>query len=60
MDIETLDSDYYRGQADLCLKLAASAQAAKPLFARLYSLAEAYKLKAAAADLKGTGKPAKK
>jgi hypothetical protein len=51
MSAETLDGDYYRDRADLCRKLAISAEAAKPLFARLFFLAEAYQEKAKAADL---------
>jgi hypothetical protein len=47
----TLDAAYYRDRADLCRKLAVSAEAAKPLFARLFLLAEAYQERAKAADL---------
>jgi hypothetical protein len=48
-----LDSGFYRDRADLCRKLAVSAEAARPLFARLYFLAEAYQERAKAADLNG-------
>jgi hypothetical protein len=51
MTAETLDGDFYRSRAELCIKLAASAEAARPLFSRLYFLAEAYKAKAKEADL---------
>jgi hypothetical protein len=52
MTAEALDGDYYRERAELCLKLAASAQAARPLFVRLYRPAEFYKVRATAADFK--------
>jgi hypothetical protein len=52
---KTLDGDYYRARADLCLKLAASARAAQPLFARLSNLAETYMTKARSADSKAGG-----
>lgn len=45
-----LDGDYYRRQADLCVKLAASAHAAKPLHVRLCRLAESYRENARTAD----------
>jgi hypothetical protein len=44
-----LDADYYRAQADLCLKLAHAALAAKPLRDRLVLLADDYKDKAKSA-----------
>jgi len=51
MYTETLDADFYRRRAKFCHKLAEQAQAARPLFARLYFLAKAYEDKAEAADI---------
>jgi hypothetical protein len=42
MSIETLNGAYYRQRALECHRLAGTAQAAKPLFMRLYVLAQAY------------------
>jgi hypothetical protein len=53
MEIETLEADYFRGQAHLCHKLADTARATKPLFIRLVFLAQAYEEKAKTADLAG-------
>jgi hypothetical protein len=50
MSIETLNAAFYRQRALECLRLADAAQAAKPLFTRLYFLAKAYEEKAKAAD----------
>jgi hypothetical protein len=50
MDAETLDAEYYRQQALLCHTLAKVASEARPLFARLHSLAKAYEAKAEAAE----------
>jgi hypothetical protein len=41
MSIETLNAAYYRERAVECFRLANTAQAAKPLSARLYFLAKA-------------------
>jgi hypothetical protein len=46
-----LDANYYHTRADLCLKLAHAALAARPLCVRLISLADDYKAKAEAAEL---------
>jgi hypothetical protein len=51
MHAETLDADYYCQRADFCYKLADNAHAARPLYARLYFLANAYEDKAKAADI---------
>jgi hypothetical protein len=51
MSIETLNAAYYRERAVECLRLADSAQAAKPLSKRLCFLAKAYEEKAKAVDL---------
>jgi len=53
MSAETLDAEYYRGRAHLCHQLADSARAAKPLFSRLFSLAQAYERKAAESKQSG-------
>jgi hypothetical protein len=50
LSIETLNADFYRQRALECLRLAGTAQAAKPLVTRLYCLARAYEEKAKAAD----------
>ena len=60
MSAETLDAEYYRGRAHLCHQLADSARAAKPLFARLCLLAQAYETKANAAESKQPVQPAGK
>jgi hypothetical protein len=44
-----LDADYYHARADLCIKLAHAALAARPLCRRLISLADGYRANAAAA-----------
>ena len=54
MSIETLNAAYYRERALECFRLANTAQAAKPLSARLYLLAKAYEEKAKAADSEQT------
>jgi hypothetical protein len=46
MKTESSDAAWYRKRAVFCLELAASAQAAGPLHARLSLLAEAYVAKA--------------
>jgi hypothetical protein len=48
----TLTADYYRRQAHVCNTLADASQTAKPLFARLYVLAQQYTAKAASAESK--------
>jgi hypothetical protein len=50
MEIETLDADFYRQRATLCLKLADVATVARPLYARLFFLARTYEERAAAAE----------
>jgi hypothetical protein len=54
MTAKMLDADFYRQRACLCHKLADAAQAAKPLVARLYFLAEAYEEKARAYEVQST------
>jgi hypothetical protein len=44
-----LDADYYHTRADLCMKLAHTALAARPLCRRLIFLADDYRAKANAA-----------
>jgi hypothetical protein len=51
MYAETLNADFCRARAEFCYKLAATAHAAKPLFARLYFLAREYEDQAKAADI---------
>jgi len=46
----TLDADYYRSRADLCMELAYAVREATPLCARLISLADDYKARAAVAE----------
>jgi hypothetical protein len=53
MSAETLNADFYRQHAQMCHKLAATAQDAKPLFTRLFSLAKAYEEKAEEAEWAG-------
>jgi hypothetical protein len=53
MEIETLDADFYRDRARLCHRLADAATEAKPLFTRLYFLAQAYEERAKAANFAG-------
>jgi hypothetical protein len=50
LSIETLNAAYYRQRALECYTLASTAQAAKPLFMRLYFLAQAYDEKAKVVD----------
>jgi hypothetical protein len=57
MSIESLNGAYYRLRAVECLRLADKAQAAKPLFKRLFSLAKAYEEKAMAVDSTQLGEP---
>jgi hypothetical protein len=57
MSVESLDADFYRRRAELCHQLAGAAHAAKPLFSRLYFLAQAYSAKASAAESREAGEP---
>jgi hypothetical protein len=52
MAAEMLDANFYRERARLCHKLAESATAATPVFARLRLLAKTYEEKAEAAESK--------
>jgi hypothetical protein len=52
MAAEMLDANFYRERAQLCHKLAESATAATPVFARLRLLAKTYEEKAEAAESK--------
>jgi hypothetical protein len=47
-----LDAEFYRQRAYLCHQLADAAQQAKPLFVRLYFLAQEYEKKARASETK--------
>ena len=54
LSIETLNAAYYRQRALECYRLADTAQAAKPLFMRLYFLAQGYDEKAKVVDSEQT------
>ena len=55
MYAETLNADFCRARAEFCYKLAATAHAARPLFARLYFLAREYEHQAKGAVRKVVG-----